>query len=82
MADDGGLSSFQRRMQAIPQAVRDDVKPSLIRSADLVAGAIRDLAPVDEGDLLTSIQVTGPMENTPPYSQPGGLVLFPRTWRR
>jgi HK97 gp10 family phage protein len=72
-----GLASFQRRMRAIPEAARDGVKPSLIQAADMVADAIRDLAPVDEGDLRASIAVTGPMENTPPYSQPGGSGFVP-----
>lgn len=72
-----GLASFQNRMRAIPEAVREGVKPSLISAADLVAGAIRDLAPVDEGDLRASIAVTGPLENTPPYSQPGGSGFVP-----
>ena len=72
-----GLASFQRRMKAIPQAVREGVKPSLIAAADMVADAMRALAPVDEGDLRTSIAVTGPLESTPPYSQPGGAAMVP-----
>lgn len=70
-----GLASFQRRMKAIPQAVREGVKPSLIAAAEIVADAMRALAPVDEGDLRGSIAVTGPLENTPPYSQPGGAAM-------
>lgn len=70
-----GLSSFQRRMKAIPEAVREGVKPSLIRGADMVADAMRDLAPVDEGDMRASIAVTGPGEATPAYSQPGGAAV-------
>lgn len=72
-----GLTSFQRRMKAIPEAVRDGVKLPLIRAADLVADTMRELAPVDEGDMLASIAVTGPNESTPPYSQPGGSSFVP-----
>jgi HK97 gp10 family phage protein len=74
---DGGLSSFQRRMRAIPEAVRRAVGPSLVAAAEQVADAQRALAPVDEGDLRASIAVTGPGQATPPYSQPGGSALVP-----
>jgi HK97 gp10 family phage protein len=74
---DGGLASFQRRMKAIPEAVRQAVAPSLLAAAEDVADAQRALAPKDEGDLAASIVVTGPMQSTPPYSQPGGAKLVP-----
>ena len=77
MADDGGLASFQRRMKAIPQAAREAVKPVLVKQADAMAGTMRVLAPVDEGDLKGSVAVTGPGQATPPYSQPGGSMLVP-----
>lgn len=73
--NDGGLSSFQRRMRAIPEAARQAVAPGLIAAADHIADAIRSLAPVDEGDLKSSIAVTPPGEATPPYSQPGGSKI-------
>ncbi len=69
---DGGISSFQRRMRAIPLAVREDVRLGLIGAAEDIADTIRSLAPVDDGDLKASIEVTAPGEATPPYSQPGG----------
>ncbi len=76
-----GLASFQRRMQAIPQAVRQAVAPSLIRAAGIVADVITSLAPDDPTtqapDLKTSIAVTGPGQQTPPYSQPGGEAVVP-----
>ena len=77
MADDGGLSSFQRRMRAIPKAAREAVKPVLTRQADAMAGTMKALAPVDEGNLKRSIAITGPGEATPPYSQPGGSMVVP-----
>ena len=45
MADDGGLAKFQRRMQAIPEAAREAVKPALLKAADITAGVQRSLAP-------------------------------------
>ncbi len=77
MANDGGLSSFQRRMKAIPKAAREAVKPVLVKQADAMADTMRALAPEDEGDLRESVEVTGPGEATPPYSQPGGSMVVP-----
>ena len=74
---DGGLKRFQQRMRAIPDAVREGVKPALVTSANEMAGAMKALAPEDEGDLKESIQVTGPGQKTPPYSQPGGSTTIP-----
>ncbi|MBL4928788.1 HK97-gp10 family putative phage morphogenesis protein [Fuscibacter oryzae] len=77
MADDGGLAKFQRRMQAIPEAAREAVKPALLKAADITAGVQRSLAPVDSGDMAASIAVTGPGQSTPAYSQPGGSMIVP-----
>lgn len=77
MADDGGLSRFQRRMAAIPQEVRKAVEPALVKSAEEIAETMRGLAPVDEGNLRDSITVTRPGFATPPYSQPGGARVAP-----
>lgn len=72
MANDGGLSRFQQRMRAIPEAVREAVKPALVASAEDIASLQRTLAPEETGNLKESIHVTRPGETTPPYSQPGG----------
>lgn len=72
-----GLASFQQRMKAIPQAVRQAVAPVLVDAATDLAGVVRQLAPEDEGDLKASVAVTGPGQATPPYSQPGGSALVP-----
>ncbi len=72
MADDGGLSRFQKRMRAIPAAVREAVKPTLVKSAEDTADMQRQLAPEDTGALKESIAVTPPGQATPEYSQPGG----------
>lgn len=77
MADDGGLKSFQKRMAAIPVAARAAVQPALVKGAEEIAAIQRGLAPRDEGDLIDSIEVTGPGQNTPPYSQPGGSMVVP-----
>lgn len=72
---DGGLSSFQRRLRALPQAMVEAAGPALVTAADDIADIMRGLAPVDEGDMRSSIAVTGPGELTPAYSQPGGEAL-------
>lgn len=77
MADDGGLSSFQKRMNAIPKAARKAVEPALMKSAYEIVDRMEELAPEDTGDLVGSIAVTGPGQATPPYSQPGGSTVVP-----
>jgi HK97 gp10 family phage protein len=77
MASDGGLSSFQKRMRAIPEAARKAVAPAVMQSAYDIADIMEGLAPEDEGDLIGSIAVTGPGQATPPYSQPGGSMVVP-----
>jgi len=77
MTGDGGLAKFQRRMRAIPQAARTAVQPVLVREGGKVADTMRQLAPKDEGDLAESIEVTGPGQATPAYSQPGGSMVVP-----
>jgi HK97 gp10 family phage protein len=75
---DGGLSRFQRRMNAIPKEVRAAVKPALLKSAHEMQDAMEALVPEDTGDLLGSIEVSGPGGTTPPYSQPGGSHTVPK----
>ena len=77
MANDGGLSSFQKRMRAIPEAARKAVAPAVMKSAYDIADIMEGLAPEDTGDLIGSIAVTGPGQTTPPYSQPGGAMVVP-----
>ncbi|MCC0067108.1 MAG: HK97 gp10 family phage protein [Rhodovulum sp.] len=72
--DDGGLARFQKRMRAIPKAVRASVQPALVKGAEEIAGMARHLAPEETGALKGSIAVTGPNQATPPYSQPGGSM--------
>lgn len=66
------LARLNRRMNAIPKAVREAALPAVVKSADEMANRMRHLAPVDTGALKESIHVTKPGQTTPPYSQPGG----------
>lgn len=77
MSDDGGLSSFQKRMRAIPLEARRAVVPATMKSAYDIADIMEGLAPEDSGDLINSITVTGPGQQTPAYSQPGGALTVP-----
>jgi HK97 gp10 family phage protein len=62
------------RINAIPKAVREAVKPALELSGNELAARMKALAESsrDTGDLIDSIAVTLPGQSTPPYSQPGG----------
>lgn len=72
-----GLKSFQDRLRNLPALVRDELGRGAVEAAEEVAGTIRRLAPVDEGDLAASVAVTGPGQPTPPHSQPGGSMTVP-----
>ena len=77
LMSDGGLSSFQRRMRAIPKEARKAVTPAAMASAYDIADIMEGMAPEDSGDLVNSIAVTGPGQQPPPYSQPGGSMTVP-----
>lgn len=68
------LLRLQRRMNAIPQAVRDAVTPALVKSGEELVARMRALAPEDTGALKASITATPPGGTTPAYSQPGGAT--------
>ena len=76
MSQNKSLSEQSRilgeRLKAIPDAVVRGVQPALIMGAEEVAGAMRALVPVDEGDLKASITVTAPGQTTPAYAEGGG----------
>lgn len=73
------LDKLKARLEAFPKAVREAVGPVLVKSAEEIAGAMRQLAETsrDTGALIDSIAVTGPGASTPPYSQPGGSMVVP-----
>lgn len=68
------LTKVLARIEGIPSAIRDDLKPSLAQSAAELAGLMAHLAEPsrDTGDMIESITVTPPGGTTPAYSQPGG----------
>lgn len=66
---------LSRRLEAIPRNARAAVAPALIKAGGNLANMQRILAPRDTGALQDSIAVTGPGQQTPPYSQPGGSTL-------
>lgn len=68
------LKRVLAKIEAIPAAMRQDMRPAVVKSAEEVADTMRDLAERsrDTGDLIGSIEVTGPGSTTPAYSQPGG----------
>lgn len=79
MAEDGGLSRIQQRLNAIPAALRERMGVVAITQAEKVADDMRQLALAskDTGALIASIQVTPGGQSTPPYSQPGGSSTAP-----
>ena len=81
MTSDGGLSRIRQRLNAIPANVKAALEPALLKQANAIADTMRMLAPDDpatgEPDLKTSIAVTGPGQQTPFYSQPGGNRVVP-----
>ncbi|SFZ82422.1 phage protein, HK97 gp10 family [Devosia enhydra] len=56
MADDGGLARLNRRMAAIPKAVRDALQPALDKGADEMVRKMKSMAPKEDGDLVGSIR--------------------------
>lgn len=72
MAQSAQLARLNRRMRAIPVAVKQAVEPALRQSGIELVETMRALAPEDTGALKESIKYTMPGNSTPPYSQPGG----------
>ena len=68
------LQKVLARIEGIPNAIRDDLKPSLAQSAGELSGLMAHLAEPsrDTGAMIESIAVTPPGGTTPAYSQPGG----------
>lgn len=79
MANDGGLSRIQQRLNAIPKKIKEAAAAASAKAADDVAGDMKHLALAskDSGALIDSITITGPDQNTPAYSQPGGAAIVP-----
>ena len=67
MSESAQLKRLTKRIDAIPQAVRDAVKPTLVECAGELADAMRDAAPDLTGELRGSITVTEPGDTTPAF---------------
>ena len=55
MTKDSGLAAFQRKMAAMPKAMRLAVAPAVEQSADEMVDMAKRLAPVDDGELRDGI---------------------------
>ncbi len=79
MAYSTQVRDFERRMEAIPRALRDELLKILRRNAHELADAIRQLAESsrDTGALIESVTVTEPGQRTPDFSLGGGRVTGP-----
>ena len=71
------LARILAKMDRIGKAPREKMNAILLKSANRVAALQRYLAESsrDTGDLIDSITVTAPGQQTPPYSQPGGSAV-------
>lgn len=52
-----GLEAMARRVDALPAALRTQLKAALLRGANSWVGTMKAIAPRDEGDLLGSLTV-------------------------
>lgn len=72
----GGLARLNNKLtRTIPRAAKAAAQRAVIEGAHTVAELQYSLAPVDDGDLRNSIEVTPPGSMTPPYSHPGGSQM-------
>lgn len=76
MAVSEQVARLQRRLEALPERVREAAQASVVKRATPMADMMRRLAPddpaTDAPDLKSSIVITPPGQPTPAYSQPGG----------
>ena len=77
MARSAQLARLTRKLEAIPQRVREAVAPALEKSGTELVDTMRTLAPEDTGALAASITMTPGGHSTPAYSQPGGSQVVP-----
>lgn len=75
--DKTGSDALARRLQAIPRELLVELRPALIKGAREIADNMRALAEAsrDSGDLIDSIEVTGPGETTPAFVSGGGSKI-------
>lgn len=79
MAKNKDLARIFAKLDTIPEAIRQQIKPELLKGAEEIASLQRGFAAAsrDTGALIDSITVTAPGEQAPPYSQPGGSHTVP-----
>jgi HK97 gp10 family phage protein len=77
MARSAQLERFKRRLDAIPSAVKNAVKPSLEKSGNELVAQMKRAVPIDTGALRDSLTMTPSGQATPAYSQPGGTHVVP-----
>lgn len=77
MARSAQLERFKRRLDAIPSAVKDAVRPSLEKSGAELVAKMQRAVPIDTRALHDSLTMTPGGQTTPPYSQPGGSQVVP-----
>ena len=66
-----GLEALRAKLKAMPEGIKQEVRTSLVQSANEIASTARALAPVEDGDLRESIVVTEPGKLTPLHSSGG-----------
>lgn len=66
--------ALARRLAAIPREIVAKIQPAIQKSVNEIAGDARTLAQASKrsGDLLESIEATGPNQTTPAYATEGG----------
>lgn len=72
-----GLERAKRRLLEIPKAARKAAERQVVIEAHKLAGKMKGIVPVDQGDLQDSITVTEGGQRTPSYSHPGGSHVVP-----
>lgn len=72
-----GLDRLKARYARLPEKVKKAAAKEVVAQADRLAGRMRQVVPVDQGDLKDSIAVTTAGNRTPSYSHPGGSHVVP-----
>lgn len=67
---------FAKLRKSVP-GIEAAVTDANVKSANAIAAIQKSFAPVDDGDLRESIEVTLPGGRSPAHSQPGGSVSVP-----
>jgi HK97 gp10 family phage protein len=71
------VDRLKRRILAVPKAAKKAAELQIVTEAHKLAGKMKGVVPVDQGDLKDSITVTEGGQRTPSYSHPGGSHVVP-----